>query len=208
MAKKSKWYVVWEGRETGVFPSWDECQAQTNGYKGAKFMSFPSREAAERAYKAGYEATQASANEPRPLDEALLRQIGDSYSVDTACSGNPGDLEYQGVNNQTGEVIFHKGPYKDGTNNVGEFLAIVHILALFKKKGIDVPIYSDSQIAMGWVRDKLCKTTLKEKGNNIELLSLINRAETWLRTNEYRNPILKWETEEWGEIPADFGRKK
>jgi ribonuclease HI len=44
-------------------------------------------------------------------------------------------------------------------------------------------------------------------GSNKDLLELIKRAENWLKENSFRNPILKWETKAWGEIPADFGRK-
>ncbi len=102
--------------------------------------------------------------------------------------------------------IFHFGPMK-GTNNIGEFLAIVHGLALLKKKGFDMPIYSDSANAISWVRQKKCKTKLPRTPETEELFLLIERAEKWLQGNTYTTPILKWETKEWGEIPADFGRK-
>lgn len=131
----------------------------------------------------------------------------DSIAVDAGCMGNPGIMEYRGVYVRTGQEIFKVGPYQDGTNNIGEFLAIVHGLALLKQKGSDMPIYSDSMVAQKWVREKRCKTTIKDTGRNTELIGLIKRAETWLATNTYRNPILKWRTEVWGEIPADFGRK-
>ena len=93
------------------------------------------------------------------------------------------------------------------TNNIGEFLAIVHGLALLKKKGFDMPIYSDSANAISWVRQKKCKTKLPRTPETEELFLLIERAEKWLQGNTYTTPILKWETKEWGEIPADFGRK-
>ena len=80
-------------------------------------------------------------------------------------------------------------------------------MALFKKKGISPPIYSDSVDAIGWVKDKRCKTRLARDERNAELFDLIKRAETWLRNNDYANEILKWETEAWGEVPADYGRK-
>lgn len=133
--------------------------------------------------------------------------INESIAVDAACSGNPGPMEYRGIYLRTGKEIFHFGPVH-GTNNIGEFLAIVHALALLKQKGLDtMPIYSDSVNAQIWVKKKHCKTTLVRNAETEHLYGLIARAEAWLRNNTYNNPILKWPTEEWGEIPADFGRK-
>ncbi len=131
-----------------------------------------------------------------------------SISVDAACSGNPGIMEYQGVETNTKRRLFHQGPFRDGTNNIGEFLALVHGLGYLKKHGYDsVPIFTDSVTAMAWVRNKKAKTKLDRTAHNAILFDLIERAENWLKTNTYNNPILKWDTENWGEIPADFGRK-
>ncbi|MBO4753760.1 MAG: ribonuclease H family protein [Bacteroidales bacterium] len=132
----------------------------------------------------------------------------DSLAVDAACSGNPGPMEYRGVYVRTGQEIFRVGPLEGGTNNIGEFLAIVHGLALQEKQGTRLPIYSDSVNAQKWVRLGICKTQIEETEQNAKIFDLIRRAETWLRTHTFRLPIYKWETSQWGEIPADFGRKK
>ena len=133
--------------------------------------------------------------------------ITPSLAVDAACSGNPGTLEYRGVDTETKQQHFHQGPFPEGTNNIGEFLAIVHGLALLKRQNSDIPIYSDSKIAINWVKAKWCRTNLDQTENNTELFTLIDRAEQWLKNNTYPNKILKWDTPLWGEIPADFGRK-
>ncbi len=130
-----------------------------------------------------------------------------AIAVDAACSGNPGPMEYRGVYLPTGQEIFHFGPVM-GTNNIGEFLAIVHALALLKKKNSSMPIYSDSRTAQIWVGKRKCKTTLKRTPETEPLFAIIARAEHWLQTNTYSNPIIKWDTAQYGEIPADFGRKK
>lgn len=127
--------------------------------------------------------------------------------VDAACSGNPGPMEYRGLHLPSGRELFHFGPVK-GTNNIGEFLAIVHALALLHKQGFhDMPVYSDSATAQTWVRKKKCGTKLARTPETARLLDYVVRAEYWLRTHDYRNPVLKWQTDKWGEIPADFGRK-
>lgn len=133
--------------------------------------------------------------------------ITESIAVDAACSGNPGLLEYRGVYVADGIEIFHVGPLEDGTNNIGEFLAIVHALALLKNDNKNTPIYSDSVNAIKWVARKKCNTKLERTERNRPIFELIERAEKWLKTNSYSNPIIKWETADWGEIPADFGRK-
>ncbi|HBT09424.1 MAG TPA: ribonuclease H, partial [Leeuwenhoekiella sp.] len=108
---------------------------------------------------------------------------------------------------QTGKQLFHQGPFKQGTNNIGEFLALVHGLALLKQKNSDRIIYSDSRIAIGWVKKKKCNTKLTENSKNKDVYDLVRRAENWLQNNTYKTVIVKWETKAWGEIPADFGRK-
>jgi ribonuclease HI len=133
--------------------------------------------------------------------------VANAIAVDAACSGNPGPMEYRGIDLRTGQQVFHFGPVH-GTNNIGEFLAIVHALAMLKQQGReDVTIYSDSRNALTWLKKKTCKTKLERNAKTEYLHGVIARAENWLRTHTYRNPILKWETDRWGEIPADFGRK-
>lgn len=203
MAKPQKFYVVWRGARTGVFSTWAECSAQVQGFAGAQFASFESRAEAERAFAGRYE----DAIKPKPAVNGMPPEVARGYSVDAACNGSPGDLEYQCVKNDTGERIFHRGPFEQGTNNVGEFLAIVHALAHFKKHAISAPLYSDSRTALVWVRDGKCKTELEQTERNARLFKLIARAEQWLADNPGRRDVRKWNTKVWGENPADFGRK-
>ncbi|MCC7506052.1 MAG: ribonuclease H family protein [Saprospiraceae bacterium] len=206
MAKK--FYVVWEGHTPGVYDDWADAKRQVDGFPAAKYKSFPNKAEAEQAFKGNYWAhVQKSAPKKSapPSAAAILR---DSLSVDAACSGNPGPMEYRGVYTATGQELFHIGPLDDGTNNIGEFLAIVHALALLQKEGKpQLPIYSDSRNAQLWIKAKKCRTKLERTGRNNKIFELIDRAEKWLAVNKVTNPILKWETEAWGEIPADFGRK-
>jgi ribonuclease HI len=212
MAKRQKYYVVWKGVSPGVYDSWTDCQLQIKGYEGALYKSFPTREMAEEAFAAsafhyigGKERKSASV----PVGERRLPEGFDEHClcVDAACSGNPGPMEYRGVYLLNGQQVFHFGPVH-GTNNIGEFLAIVHGLALMKQKGIVMPLYSDSRNALNWVKQKKCKTKLERTPRTEQLFQMIERAEAWLQTHDYKDiPIRKWETEKWGEVPADFGRK-
>ena len=252
MAKKPKYYVVWEGHTPGIYTEWEAAEAQVKGYPEAVFKAFSSREEAEIAFEEGpleyigkgtegreVRSEELEVRNPAPKDlkdskdlnalkdptpskdrlEVLRKQAAlkacqslpaavdaQAIAVDAACSGNPGQMEYRGVYLKTGEEIFHYGPVF-GTNNIGEFLAIVHGLALLQQRGYTIPIYSDSVNAMLWVKRKQCRTTLPLNDKTQALHEHIRRAETWLRTHSYTNDLRKWETENWGEIPADFGRK-
>ncbi|MGE5141503.1 MAG: viroplasmin family protein [Rudaea sp.] len=207
MAKdKNKFYVVWKGRRTGVFSNWKDVLEQVQGFPGAQFRSFDSMAAARRALDASPDEYRRP-SAPRLPGFATNGPILQSIAVDAACSGNPGPVEYRAIMVDTGKMLFHRGPFADGTNNVGEFLAIVEALRLCRSRGIDWPIYSDSANALKWVKEKKCRTNLVENERNHQLFRRIARAESWLARYSYPNPVLKWRTEEWGEIPADYGRK-
>ena len=212
---KQKFYVVWRGRKPGGYDNRDDCKQQGEGFGEAAYKAYATLEDAEEAFWRGKEEAQPAqavagqddkkggtplpAAAPRPYDE-------DAIAVDAACSGNPGPMEYRGVDLRSGRELFHLGPMH-GTNNIGEFLAIVHALALLKKQGVKRTVYSDSRNALLWVRQKQCKTKLERNAQTEGLFQLIDRAVIWLRNNKIEVPLLKWQTKEWGEVPADFGRK-
>lgn len=208
MAKSKKYYTVWAGHMPGVYDSWEACQRQIKNYPAAKYKSFKTRKEAEKALSDSYNAhVGKSAGSIKSINPNHKSIIKNSISVDAACSGNPGIMEYRAVYTDSKKEIFHQGPFKDGTNNIGEFLALVHALALAKKLNNNTIIYTDSKTAMSWVRNKKVKTTLTQNSNNAVLFDLIDRAILWLKNNTYTNEIIKWDTKNWGEIPADFGRK-
>ena len=225
MAKKQKYYVVWQGKKPGIYTDWDECKEQVKGVQGAQYKGFDTLAEAEAAIKLPYSSVVVPINTSKTshtsaagalfVDENEMTAIKpgtenppilDALAVDAACSGNPGVMEYQGIYIPTRTRVFHYRAEK-GTNNIGEFLAIVHGLSYLKKHHLNQIIYSDSANAISWVRQKQCKSKLPEDASTAELWDYIHRAENWLRTNSYTTEIRKWDTDRWGEIPADFGRK-
>jgi ribonuclease HI len=208
---KKKFFVVWEGFNPGIYQTWKECQLQTDGFSKAKYKSFPTYELAKKALSEGPENYWGKDRFFSSLTDEELKLIGDpiknSMTVDAGCQGIPGPMDYQGVDFFTGEVVFRKGPFLDSTQNIGEYLAIVHALAHMKKKGDNRPIYSDSRNAISWIKNKGHRTNLVPSELNKDSFELLRRADKWLKENTYSNKILKWETKAWGEIPADFGRK-
>jgi len=211
MANKRKFYVVWKGKRPGIYEAWVDCKAQIEGFKGAQYKSFQDFVEAKKAFNSNYLEYKGKSKSKKELTPEELLKIGEpnynSISVDAASSGNPGKMEYQGVDTKTKRTLFKQGPFEQGTNNIGEFLALVHGLAFLKNNKSTRILYSDSRIAMGWVRKKKCGTKLKKNAKNKVVFELIERAEEWLKKNSYNTPIAKWETKAWGEIPADFGRK-
>lgn len=211
-SKKKKYYTVWKGHKTGVFDSWKICKKQINDYQGAQYKSFQTIEAAQEALAGNYfDYIGKNKSFSSALSSEQLKRIGqpnyNSISVDAASSGNPGKMEYRGVDTKTKKQLFIQGPFEEGTNNIGEFLALVHGLAILKKNNSDRILYTDSRTAMSWVKKKTCNTKLKQNNKNKPVFDLIERAVDWLKHNTYNTVIVKWETKAWGEIPADFGRK-
>jgi ribonuclease HI len=211
MKKKTrKYYVVWNGRKPGVYDNWDDCRKQVEGFTGAQYISFSTLEEATRAFNRNakeYLGQKSSQTVNLTMNSLHGSPEKESICVDAACSGNPGVLEYRGVYTATGEEIFRRGPFPEGTTNIGEFLAIVTGLAWLKQKGLTVPLYSDSRNGIKWVKQKKINTSLERNSCNEELFNIVDKAIDWLHANGYDNKILKWETQAWGEIPADFGRK-
>lgn len=214
--------MVWRGENPGIYMSWDACRNQVSNVSGALYRSFETREEAEKAFSGSPYEYFKKQNQTKSSSPILLKDVtsertdsglclprevpSEALAVDAACSGNPGMMEYRGVKLSTGETIFHFGPIY-GTNNIGEFLAIVHALAMMDQIGLEVPIYSDSWNAIKWVAQKKCKTRLPRNEHSAQVYLLIDRAEQWLNTHTVNNLIRKWETKHWGEVPADFGRK-
>lgn len=214
---------MWKGRTPGVYDSWEACKQEVDGFQGALYKGFPDQASAEAAFAKGFTGFEKKVDGHAPLcndGQSPSSPFTPAIAVDAACSGNPGKMEYQGkfvdfgTNPATVVTLFKSPVFENGTNNIGEFLAIVHALAWQKQKRTQYPVYSDSVNAQKWVREKQCRTKLQPNDKNAYLFELIDRAETWLHENdnwmrENANviPVLKWKTEVWGEIPADFGRK-
>ncbi|MEP1490047.1 MAG: ribonuclease H family protein [Algibacter sp.] len=210
--KKKKYYTVWQGHKTGVFETWNACKKQIKDYQGAQYKSFPTLKAAKEALKGNYfDYIGKNKSFKSELSPEQIKKIGqpnyNSISVDAASSGNPGIMEYRGVDTKTKKQLFIQGPFEQGTNNIGEFLALVHGLAILKKNDSNRILYTDSRTAMSWVRKKICNTKLERNAKNKPVFDLVDRAVDWLKANTYNTVIVKWETKAWGEIPADFGRK-
>lgn len=211
--KRAAYYVVWQGRLPGIYDSWEACEAQVKGADGAKYKGFATLPEAQKAFASSpddyivkktqsTQNTQINQTTPSPSQPLLP-----ALAVDAACSGNPGLMEFRGVVADTGTEVFHRGPYPAGTNNIGEFLALVLGLAYLKKHNLPWNLYSDSRTALAWLRKGHAETKLACTAENQELFLMLRKAEQWLHDNTWTTTVLKWDTEHWGEIPADFGRK-
>jgi len=200
---KEKFYVVWKGHNPGIYLSWSDCQNEVKNVKGALYRSYKNLEEAKVAFSLGYK---------KSIKKDSKKYLGagpelNSISVDAASSGNPGIMEYQGVDTRSKKILFKMGPFKNSTNNIGEFLALVHGIAMMENQSEKKTIYSDSITAISWVNKKKCQTKLKRNKDNNDVFIMIERAIFWLKKNNFSVKIKKWETKLWGEIPADFGRK-
>lgn len=208
--KKQKYYTVWIGRRPGVYTTWDECKQQIHQFDGAVYKGFYSLNEAQDAFLSSSEKFIGKGeNETLPLNlsKTSNHPQESSVCVDGAWNTKTNAMEYQGVMFPSRQRIFHAGPFATGTNNIAEFLAIVHALTYCKDHPEISIIYSDSHTAITWIKNKRAKTKIANTSLNSSIISVIQRAESWLLNNSYETKIHKWETREWGENPADFGRK-
>lgn len=221
MASANKYYVVWEGRAPGIYDNWEDARAQVDEYPGARFKAFSSQTAATLAFRGDPSehtgilrsiAAHNAATTPHTRTSAPYAPppgvITDAIAVDGACARNPGPMEYRGVSIADGTELFHVGPLDDGTNNVAEYLALIHALALLDRQhNTRTVVYSDSVNAISWVRRGGHRSQLARTPRNAVIHNMLARADAWLRAHPVHNAIHKWDTRHYGEIPADFGRK-
>lgn len=216
-----KYYVVWNGLVPGIYLSWEECKDQIDRFPDAKYKAFRTKEEAIKAFRgSGKEDLDMlrsisshmdlnSSNITDGLFERFPDIIRNAIAVDGACSRNPGPYEYRGVSLSDGKEIFHVGPLQGGSNNIAEYLALVHALAHLEKCGNrETAIYTDSINALAWLRNRGHRSKITPNHTNAYTFELLTRADKWLQQHTFiPNRVLKWDTEQWGEIPADFGRK-
>lgn len=227
MSYDKRFYAVFAGRQPGVYDDFNDAMEQVDGFEGAVFKSYDSPQEAAEAFRRFesrsdsrqigallMNATEHQATPRKPdrietkTDYFAFPEIDlNGWAVDASCMGNPGVMEYRGVELMTGRELFRVGPFKKGTNNIGEFLAIVHALALMAQRGEKHTVYSDSVSGMAWVRNRKVKTQLKRDAATEPVFRMMERALVWLNTHRYDVPIRKWDTDRWGEVPADFDRK-
>lgn len=123
-------------------------------------------------------------------------------AVDAAHSMKQKKTEFRGVDLATGEVIFYKS-LGNKTINIGEFLAIVEACKyIIENKYEPKRIFSDSQVAISWFKNKDAQSKKREKELDKALIYL-RAAYTWIDEIE----VIHWDNKNWGEIPADFGNK-
>jgi hypothetical protein len=119
---------------------------------------------------------------------------------------NPGIFKYRLVNIETKEVIFEKIISGNCTNNLAELLGAVHAIGYNTANYLNLPVYTDSQTALSWIRKKLIKT--KHIVTDAELQEELDIALKYIKTLSKAEHPLLWNTVAWGQIDADYGAKK
>ena len=206
---KNKFYVIWKWKNIWIFNSWEECKKNVIWFSDAKYKSFSHKKDAEIALKEWWEKYYKDKDKKHSvINDFDIPYFSNGIAVDAACSGNPWEMEYRWIELKTWIEIFHES-FMIWTNNIWEFLAIVHWLKyLWNDNRV---VYSDSKIAISRVNQWKCKTLLNSKKNLkydfSELFIAIESAESRIKENGIKHNILKWDTEKRWEIPADFWRK-
>lgn len=197
---KKKYYVVWRGRETGIFTSWDACLRSVNDFQGALFRGYSTWEEAHDAHLNGYWREVAKNKAVTPTTEVIRH----SFATDAVHNAD-GTFSYFITDIEQSRTIYRSPSFHDSNLNVCRFLAIVHALAILTKTSDTRPVYSPSATAISWVSRRECRTSLCRTLGNTVTFDLIIRAGRFLADNLMSNPILRWESESWGEVPNISG---
>ena len=204
MAKsKNKVYLVEEAPgKYRSFDNWPACQAFVQG-RPIAFAGGATREAAMQKLNATRDwqlsggPKKKSSSKPKVPGGPLPTE---GLTSDAGTHGNPGPCEYQ-VTDLKGKILEHRhlGVH---TNNYAELAGIEAMVRIAGERGESV-CWTDSTIAMGWIRSGRLGPTVREPELIKGLIHRINALQA-----EYPNVTLKkWNTREWGQIPSDFGRK-
>ncbi len=206
MAKK--FYVVWAGREPGIYTDWPSAQKQVIKFAGAKYKSFTSKAEAEAAYASG--ATNPgnkSAAKTTSSRTASRTNQGNNLSAppiktdvviycDGGCDPNPGKAG-------SGVALYHNdrltqlwyGIYNpQGTNNSAELNALYFSLQLAQhaiKQGLSAQIMCDSMYSIQCIRDWAAgweKNGWKRKTGAIINLDIIKQA--YALYNDIKDKVL------------------
>ena len=184
-----KFYVVWAGRQTGIFTDWTTTRRAVDKFTGARFKSFATRAEAEQAFRrGGGDNPEKTAGNPKNAIHAGARramhtahQFDISIYCDGACEPNPGNAGSGIVVYRGGELAqLWFGLYNPmGTNNTAELNALYHALRMAEaeiERGNSVEICSDSAYSINCIRSWAPgweKRGWKKAGGEIKNLEII-----------------------------------
>jgi ribonuclease HI len=205
-----KYYVVWQGRETGIFNDWASCKKQIDHFPGARYKSFTTQQEAQAAFKAGVGKSTTTTKSVsngfkkapgiKTYTEADIKaiQVDTKIYTDGGCEPNPGKAG-SGMavyrNEQLAELWY--GLYNPhGTNNTAELNALCQAMRMAEqelKHKRSVVIFCDSKYAIqcitqwatGWQ-----KKGWKKPGGEIKNLELIQQMFALYQTLKNELPIL------------------
>lgn len=187
MAKK--FYVIWVGREPGIYSDWPTAQKQIMKFSGAKYKSFPSKAEAEAAFAGGTVSSDANLSAPPVKTDIVIY-------CDGGCDPNPGKAGsgvavYQ--NDQLSQLWY--GMFNpNGTNNTAELNALYYSLRLAQhaiNQGLSAQILCDSMYSIQCIRDWAAgweRNGWKKKTGEIKNLDIIKQAYTLY--NQIKDKVL------------------
>lgn len=132
--------------------------------------------------------------------------VVDASVVKINSKNSAGLAEIRGVDISSGKIVFNKSISWRTTNNIAEYLAIYVGFLYVDSLGKDMVIYSDSTNAISWIRNGKCKTGFHSTDPKQQQNIIKAESRT---TSDWKNvkSVRFWNNKEWGENPADFGRK-
>ena len=186
MAKK--FYVVWSGRETGIFLDWATCKRSIDQFSGARYKSFPTQAEADKAFSSGVSVGRATESKKKTSTKSTNSEVAfgvNDFDVviycDGGCDPNPGKAG-------SGSAVYKQGKLSslwyglfnpNGTNNTAELNALHQSLLMAEQaaaKNMSVGVLCDSMYSINcisvWAYGWKAKGWKKKTGEikNLELI--------------------------------------
>jgi ribonuclease HI len=183
---QKKFYAVAKGRRPGIYYNWPDAQSQVEGFNGALYKSFLTRQEAEEWLKNPVlKKSHAAGNKKEQVHRHEPGQDGVVIYTDGGSSGNPGPGGYGVVQIYKGERKEFSGGFRLTTNNRMELTGVIVALRNLKHSDVPVTVYTDSDYVVNginkgwaekWRRNNWMKSDKKPALNSDlwgELLDLI-----------------------------------
>jgi len=192
-----KYYAVAKGRRPGIYYNWPDAKSQVEGFTGAIYKSFLTKNEAEQWLKNPViKRSPAPGKREAEAKEHILGRDEVVIYTDGGSSGNPGPGGYGVVQIYKGRKKELTGGFRLTTNNRMELTGVIVALRNLEYKDVPVTVYTDSSYvvnginkgwAVKWKQNNWIKSDKKPALNSDlwnELLGLIKPLDitfVWIR---------------------------
>ena len=181
-------YVVFVGREPGIYSNLSDCLEQLRGFKDRKYLSYTSLAEAEEALKRYNQGTLYIGDN---ISDTLKQDINSGIYISCTYDAQTEQWAAYGKDIESGMELLSIDAMPFATKNLTEFLAVVAVLRYCKNRGKLDNVYVDNIKILNWIHNKKAEYFIQKNQKNKELYTAILAAEKWLSDNANYNNVTR-----------------